>query len=275
MILIIDLSSMLHQVSKNTAKLTNSKGISTGHIYSFLKKIPKIKEMNVDLVIFCLDGGHKFRNTINPDYKANRNSKTIYYVTDVLEFIKNMPVLYCIARDREADDLLFTLSSSLNEDVILFSKDYDLSYTLVNYPKVRHIFNFEQEITPTSLFMRFGCYPKLLPLYKSIFGDVSDNIKGIKLNRKKKEVIKLFSKNDYSLILPHLKDHAKTVLKNFQTIRLRMVSNIVVARGYERGVQFEKLLEKYEIKSLNAEDLLYKFPCNERLLAKVINTINE
>ena len=273
-ILVIDLSSIAHQIPKTAFKLSTSSGISSGHVYSFLKKIPKLKTLASDLIIFCLDGGHKKRDQIDNTYKANRNSNTGELVKDLLPVIKNLPVITCFQEDFEADDLLFTIAHKLHEDyeIILLSKDYDLSFSLIYYPKVRHFFTIEQEIFPMSVFMRFGCRPEHLPLYKAIFGDSSDNITGLKLGRGKSKVMKVFSKDDSTLkdvIKEVPKKHYGVIKNNLKLVRPQIADDISLHVGEPNKHSITKYLKKYEIRSISSQDILKDFPDNAPLIGKV------
>lgn len=279
-LLLVDLSSISHQISKSSSGLSTSTNIPTSHIYSFLKKIPRIKEMGVEFVVFCLDAGHTKRDEISKNYKANRGSSTSRIVSDLLPILKNLPVVYCVKKGYEADDLLYTLACELHDetDVILLSKDYDVSISLYFYPSVRHFFTFDQEITPQNLFMRFGCYADKLALHKAIFGDRSDNIIGVKLGRNKKVIQALFSEFDLSGkdILKRLPKEALSIVRrNLKLISPQVASNVVYATGSPSKDGLTRYLNKYEIASLTAEDLLHNFPFNKKLQSKVIKVLNE
>jgi DNA polymerase-1 len=278
-ILIIDLSSILHQISKSTLGLATSKGIPTSHIYSFVKKIPKIKELDPDLVVFCLDGGHEKRDAIDKNYKANRNKSSTASITlDIMPLIKNLPVIYCYKKGYEADDLLFTLAYKLQDsEVILFSKDYDISHSLVFYPNVRHLFTFDQEITPNALFLRFGCTPSQLPLYKAIFGDTSDNIKGVLLGRNKQKVLKSFqtSPNMKNILEQIDKKHLPKIRNNLKLVRLNIVENIRFGVGKSNIDFIRDYLNTYEIKSIAPEKLLERFPFDKKLFKLFVRSVSD
>ena len=88
----------------------------------------------------------------------------------------------------EADDMLGTIVSQLADDkdveIIIASGDMD-TLQLVSKKKVR-VFTLRKGITDTVIYdedavvERFGFPPILLPDYKGLRGDPSDNIIGIK-----------------------------------------------------------------------------------------------
>lgn len=279
-ILVIDLSSIAHQIPISASRLSTSKGVPTGHVYSFLRKIPKIKELDPDLIIFCLDAGHEDRDKIDSSYKANRNKMaTSTLIEDLIPLIKGLPVVYCVKQGCEADDLLFTLAYFLKEkeEVVLFSKDYDISYSLIFYPKVRHLFTFDHEITPTSLFIHFGCTPDQLPLFKAIFGDSSDNIKGIKLGRDKHKVLNSFcdEANTYKDIISIIpKDHWPTILKNLKLVRPKIISGIEFNVGESNMTTVNRYLLKFEIRSIQAREILKNFPTNKELIKTTVKILS-
>lgn len=268
-LLLIDLSSIAHQVSKGSSELKTSAGVNTGHIYSVLRKIESIKKLQPKLIVFCLDAGHEERDEVSNTYKANRGTpKTKSKILDLIPALKCFPVALCAKRGCEADDILYTLACLMHkENVIVLSKDYDISVVLFYYPLVRHFFTLSQEITPTSLFIKYGCLPEHLPLHKAIFGDDSDNIKGVKLGKGKRNVLNLLSEGKIKEVMAKVpKDLLPTVSKNLKLTKPRFLRGIKIAFGNSNEQELKTYLSKYEISSLNARELLNDFPFNAELL---------
>lgn len=276
-ILLADLSSLIHQIPTTAHKLKTSTGLFSGHVYSFLKKIPKLKTLDPDAIVFCLDAGHDERDRIDPNYKANRDNKTGTLVADILPLLSSLSVFYCKKKGYEADDLLFTLAYHLHEDheIIVLSKDYDVSYNLIFYPDVRHFFTIDKEILPISLYMRFGCTPSQLLLYKAIFGDSSDNIDGLKLGRGKRTVVNAFTSADTlkDIIKEVPRKYYPKVLKNLRLVRPRIVSGIKVGVGETNRTQIMKFLRTYEIRSFTPHSIADCIPENKKHMKTVLKEI--
>ena len=80
----------------------------------------------------------------------------------------------------KSDDLIAELCSAFprNEDIVVKTKDRDL-YQLLEHPNVR-IHNFTKFITVEDFESEYGIEPKQFLDLKSLAGDKSDNIPGIK-----------------------------------------------------------------------------------------------
>jgi 5'-3' exonuclease len=266
------------------ARLSTSDGLPTGHIFSFLRKlISFVKDTKPDLIAIALDSGYKHRKTLDPEYKANRDRKdTSIQVKDVYPIITSMPVLIARKQDYEADDIIYSIIKKLKgskiwSEIIVLSKDYDLSYTLILYPKVRHYLTTTQEITPNGVYMKFGTYPAYLPLYKAVFGDTSDNIKGLKLGRMKGIVMQRFAENlPPNIILRDLsrKNRAK-VLNNLKVVKLCCISDMKITVGRPSKVKLAGFLHSKEINSISPEDILGHIPNNPKLIKSIIKILQE
>jgi len=112
-ILIIDLSSLVHQTPKSMMRLTTSDNIPTGHIFSFTKKLTSLfSNISSNIVIFALDSGYSFRTKIDPNYKANRGKKR-FKVEDVFPLLHSLPCIIAKKDDHEADDVIYSLVKKL------------------------------------------------------------------------------------------------------------------------------------------------------------------
>ena len=155
----------------------------------------KISEMNFPRrVIVCYDGiyGRRPRGSAYPDYKKNRRggvSANEHKGIDVRERIVKcgydphaLDDYWSYEYDdyMEADDLIAELCSAFprNEDIVVMTKDRDL-YQLLEHPNVR-IHNFTKFITVEDFESEYGIEPKQFLDLKSLAGDKSDNIPGIK-----------------------------------------------------------------------------------------------
>lgn len=153
-------------------------------IFNFFRNLrPIIEQFSPDKCFFVLEGRPQFRYNLFPDYKANRiikkasfeNKKERFNVQRdmILSLIKFLPLTICRASNYEADDVIGTLSSNMQEeDITIISNDSDYIQLLQrNYSNIK-IFN---PIKKT--FMKAPTYPYVG--WKSLNGDKSDNIPGI------------------------------------------------------------------------------------------------
>jgi len=254
-ILIIDFSSIIHQVPMNMRRLTTSDGRKSGHAFCFLRKMKRIQSFNANLIIFALDAGHDARSKENPEYKGSREHSAPI-VDDVIPLIENVPSVIMYKQGFEADDVIYTCCRvfqdvSWADEVVVLAKDYDIAHVLT-FNGVRHFMTFDDEVNSHSLFMRFGCVPGKLSFFKAIFGDSSDNIKGLKLGKKKKEVVHSFLENKsiQSIFkqLPVL--DRKKFFSNLRLTKLKYIPDLVIRDCKWHGDAVESFLADFEIKSI-------------------------
>ncbi len=134
-----------------------------------------------------------FRHEVYKDYKAGRAKAEEDLISQIIESRKifeafNIPIYE--KEGFEADDILGTIVEELSAkdgkdtDIIIASGDMD-TLQLVSGKKVR-VYTLKKGINDTIIYdedgvkERFGFFPELLPDYKGLKGDPSDNIIGIK-----------------------------------------------------------------------------------------------
>jgi 5'-3' exonuclease len=266
------------------AKLSTSDGIPTGHVFSFLRKlIPFVKDVKPDLIAVAIDSGYKHRTELYPDYKSTRDKKeSSVRVKDVYPIITSIPVLIARKKNYEADDIIYSLVRKLEKkklwsEIIVLSKDYDMSYVLTRYPKIKHYLTTTQEITPAGVYLKFGVHPAHLPLYKAVFGDVSDNIKGLKLGRMRSVVMQRFAE-DFSpdkIIKGLSRKHISKIINNLKVVKLCNVSNIKISIGKSSKERLAGFLHSKEINSISPEDILGNIPNNPKLIKETIRVLRE
>jgi 5'-3' exonuclease len=140
--------------------------------------------------IFVLDGFPKWKYDIFPEYKANRQDRkkedNYEQNKEIRKYLRNwvfttLSTVVAMDLNNEADDCIGSLSTQCSEKGIkvnIVASDKDLWQLKVN-PKV-HIFKSSmdgfEEITEEHIKGEFGVTADKIPLYKSFFGDPSDNI---------------------------------------------------------------------------------------------------
>jgi len=151
-----------------------------------------ISDLKPDYIVACYDLPDKtFRHEAYDGYKAKRAKTEDALITQLINSRKifeafNIPVYD--SPGFEADDVLGTIVEKYKKDkslnIIIASGDMD-TMQLVDDRKVQ-IYTLKKGINDTILYdedavvARFGFKPELLPDYKGLRGDPSDNIIGIK-----------------------------------------------------------------------------------------------
>ena len=191
-LVLLDVHAIMHRAYHALPDFATSKGEPTGALYGLVTMLTKIiDELKPDYIGACYDlPKPTYRHEAYKDYKAGR-AKTD---GDLIEQIKrsrdvfkafNIPMYD--KEGFEADDMLGTIveimKDNKNVDIVIASGDMD-TLQLVKGEKVR-VYTLKKGIKDTIIYdekaveERFGFGPKLLPDYKGLRGDPSDNIIGI------------------------------------------------------------------------------------------------
>lgn len=173
-------------------------GQRSGLVHGFLKSLGAVRvELGVRLENTCVfwDGGRsKRREELYPEYKKGRRLSEPKTEQDVLDaesykiqtravkrLLQTRPLRQVEVAGVEADDLMALLAVTVNDDVIILSRDQDL-HQLVNGRIA--IYDAEHGIlTPTRVAERWQL-PQFdkdrILLRRCLEGDKGDNIKGVK-----------------------------------------------------------------------------------------------
>lgn len=191
-LVLLDSHAILHRAYHALPDFTSNSGEPTGALYGLSAMILKIaEELKPDYLVACFDlPKPTYRHEVYDGYKAGRAktddalSVQITRSKDVFAAF-NIP-LYAL-EGFEADDLLGTIVELVKKEkdleVLVASGDMD-TLQLVDGTKVR-VYTLKKGIQDTIIYDekgvlgRFGFLPKLLPDYKGLRGDPSDNIIGI------------------------------------------------------------------------------------------------
>lgn len=188
-LVLLDGSSILYRAFFALPPLTTADGLPTNALYGFTTMLLKVlEEEQPDVLLLALEGGRTFRHHEFADYKAHRPrmpddlAAQAPLVRDVAAAFR-MPVLE--QPGYEADDVIGTVACRAAEagyEVVIVTGDLD-ALQLVG-PRVRVLIN-RRGVSETQLYdeaavrERFGLEPALLPDFKALKGDPSDNIPGL------------------------------------------------------------------------------------------------
>jgi 5'-3' exonuclease len=185
----------------------DNNGEPNGAISGFLKSLASTINIVVpDKVILVWDGpgGSKKRRDMNENYKLgrkpprpNRNydfelenldQNRIKQRLKLGQYLSELPVTEIVVPDIEADDVIAYLCAYYNNDeVVIASSDKDF-YQLVD-DRV-NVFSLSRKhyMDKKEIHKLYNVYPQNFCLFRSLIGDKSDNIKGIKGIGEKKAV---------------------------------------------------------------------------------------
>lgn len=171
--------------------MATSTGEQTNAVFGFARMLLDVLEgQKPDFAIVALEGGRTFRHDSYDGYKANRAEMPedlraqIGRVREIIEVL-NIPIE---ERDGyEADDVIGSLSLSCSQDerlrVLIVTGDSDLlqlvgdnvDVVLPGRPRFQDLRLFNRQ----AVYDRYGFGPELIPDYKALVGDTSDNIPGV------------------------------------------------------------------------------------------------
>jgi len=212
-LVLLDAHAIIHRAYHALPDFATSDGQPTGALYGLVSMVLKIAtDLKPDYMIACYDlPKPTYRHEVYENYKAGR-AKTD--ATLVAQLEKSKEVCEALGIDIyshegfEADDILGTIVEQLQPlkvssgghatiaqhgyrmtknnkeiEIVIASGDMD-TLQLVNDKKVQ-VYTLKKGITDTILYdeekvkERFGFGPEMIPSYKGLRGDPSDNIVGV------------------------------------------------------------------------------------------------
>lgn len=191
-IVLLDAHAIIHRAYHALPDFSSSKGEPTGALYGLVTMILKIaNELKPDNIIACYDlPGATYRHVAYEEYKSGRkktDSELVSQLKKSWEIFQAFGIPIYSKESFEADDILGTISYRLKKDkninVIIASGDMD-TMQLVDGDRVK-VYTLKKGIRDTILYNekavveRFGFKPELLPDFKGLRGDPSDNIIGV------------------------------------------------------------------------------------------------
>jgi len=192
-LVLLDSHAILHRAYHALPEFSSSKGEPTGALYGLSSMLIKIiSDLKPDYIISAYDlAGPTYRHEVYEDYKAGRpktDEELISQISRSRDIFEAFGIPIYDSAGFEADDILGTIvEKTKNEndlEIIIASGDMD-TLQLVEKDRVR-VFTLKKGISDTVLydekavFQRFGFDPELLPDFKGLRGDPSDNIIGVK-----------------------------------------------------------------------------------------------
>ncbi len=191
--LLIDGNNLLFRSYYATAYtgnlMKNSKGIPTNALYGFTNMMNKIiNEENPEYIMVAFDKGHNFRQDMYDNYKDGRietpNDLKIQFPL-AKELCTLMGIKYIECDNYEADDIIGTFARMADEDknynATIISSDKDLLQLISEEVDVKLLKQKDYIMMNTKTFFdTYGLEPIRMIDLKSLMGDASDNIPGVK-----------------------------------------------------------------------------------------------
>ncbi|KKW43911.1 MAG: polymerase protein [Parcubacteria group bacterium GW2011_GWB1_57_6] len=247
-IVLLDTHAIIHRAYHALPEFTGPTGAPTGALYGLVAMLLKIiADLKPDYIAACYDlPGPTIRHEAYEAYKGTRTKIEDALTLQLSESRKVFEAFSIPLYEREgfeADDLLGTIAHEMRGekkvDVIIASGDMD-TLQLVDDERVR-VYTLRKGITDTVLYdekavvARFGFPPELIPDWKGLRGDPSDNIKGVPGIGEKTATELIISFGSMEKIYAALKKGDAAFLK--KGIKPRIIS---LLREHEEDARFSK-----------------------------------
>lgn len=191
-LVLLDAHAILHRAYHALPDFTAPTGEPTGALYGVVTMVLKIiEDFSPDYIVACFDlPKPTYRHNAYADYKGKRaktDDALVSQINKANELLADFGIPCLSVPGFEADDILGTLAQATKDqkdlEVIIASGDMD---TLQCVDKKRvQVYTLKKGIRDTIIYdekaviERFGFPPNLVPDYKGLRGDTSDNIPGI------------------------------------------------------------------------------------------------
>jgi 5'-3' exonuclease len=243
-LLLVDTSALFFRsrsaLTRAMGEMTTSSGIPVTGTYGFLNALLSVMaKYEYSCVIPCAEGGNNWRKRESSEYKGNRESAGVAHYADqsllLEEVLPTLGMNVVSARGYEADDVLAHISrhSVAYDEVHILTCDRDLLQLITNKVKVL-LFSSAKKMELVDIdwvLEKEGVYPSEIKYKKSLCGDSSDNVAGIK-GVGPKTAIKIieecrpneinpeFTGADKICLHPKIAPHAATFLGNLRLVTL-------------------------------------------------------
>ncbi len=254
--------------------MVNPEGIHIGGLGGFFRSLgAEIRRVNPTQVYVIFDGAGSSNNRKNilPEYKSGRDLQRITnwdafdnledehdakvdQMVRIIQYLKTLPVKTLSIPKVEADDVIAYLSSVVPKDpkdkVFIVSSDKDF-LQLINKNVIVYRPMEKEFYTEETVVEKFKMSPHNFILYKTLMGDNSDKVAGVK-GLGEKKLYKLFpelSKRD--LTLDDIYNISESKFKD-NVIYARIIQNIdALERNYKIMDLSKPMIDKNDENYLN------------------------
>ena len=286
--------------------LINSNGVHIGGLGGFLRSlgtlVKEIKPTSI-YVVFDGPGSSASRKNMIPEYKSSRNinritnwdifdnieeehDSKIDQIVRLMHYLKCLPVKVLSIPKVEADDILACLSQQIssnpNNKSFIVSADKDFLQLVTNNITVYRPVEKEY-YTPQTVIDKFQLTPHNFILQKTLLGDNSDNVKGIKGLGEKGLLKKFPELKERNLSLQDIFDICEEKLKDHVVYARILMERNEIESKYKVMDLSKPLVSEQDIEDLQSvieDDELYFEPeefirmYNEDELGKIIKNVD-
>jgi len=190
---IIDGHAIIHRAYHALPPMTVKDGTIVNAVYGFTSTLLKVMEvLHPTHIAVCFDvAGGTFRDEVYTEYKATRGpvDQDLYdQIPLVYDIVHAFDIPIYFKEGFEADDVIGTLAKEIEKEkgvcTVVVTGDKDL-LQLADDGQTS-IFLLQKGMSDTQIYdaagvrKRFGFAPTLIPDFKALMGDPSDNIPGVR-----------------------------------------------------------------------------------------------
>ncbi|MBE7073845.1 MAG: DNA polymerase I [Clostridiales bacterium] len=187
-LLLVDGNSIANRAFYALPFLSNHEGKPSGAVYGFANILIKlIQNEKPSHLIVAFDHARKtFRNDLYADYKMQRKptpNELIEQFPLIKQMLDSMGIIYIEQEGIEADDIIGTVSKKFNGEKFILSGDKDLLQLIDKDTTVwltKKGVSEVDKVDELRLQEMMGLKPYQIIELKSLMGDTSDNIPGVK-----------------------------------------------------------------------------------------------
>ena len=261
--------------------MTNSKGFPTNALYGFINMINKIiNEENPEYVMIAFDKGKNFRQDLYDNYKDGRietpqDLKLQFPVAK--EICTLMGIKYIECDNYEADDIIGTFARMADEDknynATIISSDKDLLQLISDEVNVKLLKQKDYILMDEKTFIdTYGIKPIRMIDLKSLMGDPSDNIPGVKGIGEKTAISLLQKYETLDGVYEHIDEIKGKLKEKLELDKDNAYFSYKLATIY-KNIDFDYTFESIKYNGCNTEKLIEKY--KELEFNSLLKTIKE
>lgn len=276
------------------APMTTSSGERTNAVYGVASMLFNIlNNQRPAYAVMALESGRTFRHDHFEDYKGTRGempNDLRVQIDRIHQLIEALSIPMVQKELYEADDVIGSLSRRLAREgfeVVVLTGDTDLlqlaeDHVTVYLPGVKRFDEFRQYDT-AAVIERYGFAPELIPDYKALVGDTSDNIPGVPGIGEKTAKALISTYGPVESIFDHVEDvkptRAQNALRGNREHALRSKHLATIVRDLDldldpesaRMGEFDREAVVGLMRDLEIRSLLTRIPETNRAPIKIID----
>ena len=254
-LLVVDGSNLLFQMFYGMpARITNAEGKAIQGTLGFVGALLKMLRMVEPTHLVALFDGETFneRVELDPEYKGNRvdysqlpeEDAPFSQLPDIYRALDCLGVCHRETKDCEADDWIASYAACAHDglEVVIASQDSDFFQLIGDHVRVLRYRGEKSTVCDrTYICEKLGVEPRQYAAYKSLTGDVADNIRGVEKVGPKTAAALVKQFGDLDTLLERAEEIAKpSVRKSVQEFKEQIRKNFkLICLSGERPVPFE------------------------------------